>query len=191
MGIIQNFRSLPVKSKRLLGVGLVFALVIALPLFVWGVSNTNLNIAERAQDVQPTPGNPNYCGGTCGSNFNCQANYFCFNGFCRNPLCPGDSDCICFEPSSPPSPSAVSKTPKPTPEIIYYAAPASSPAAKVSTQSPKATPSPEASPAPGKNTSMDSNWIYWGLYAFLGFSFIYSFFALIKTIKKPRSPNAF
>ncbi|KKP38817.1 hypothetical protein A2130_04950 [Candidatus Woesebacteria bacterium GWC2_33_12] len=42
-----------------------------------------------------TPGEPNYCGGTCGSNYNCQGGYFCFNGFCRNPICAGDSDCNC------------------------------------------------------------------------------------------------
>ena len=42
-----------------------------------------------------TSGEPNSCGGTCGSNYNCQGGYFCFNGFCRNPICANDSDCSC------------------------------------------------------------------------------------------------
>lgn len=40
-------------------------------------------------------GEPNSCGGTCGSNYNCRANLFCYQGYCRNPLCASDSDCDC------------------------------------------------------------------------------------------------
>lgn len=50
----------------------------------------------------PTPtGNPNWCGGTCGSNFNCQNGLFCFiedgktSGYCRNPSCPTENSCGC------------------------------------------------------------------------------------------------
>lgn len=50
-----------------------------------------------------TPGEPNYCGGTCGSNYNCREGYFCFNGYCRNPICAGDSDCVCDGTPTPPS----------------------------------------------------------------------------------------
>jgi hypothetical protein len=57
----------------------------------------------------PTQGEPNYCGGTCGSNYNCQAGYFCYiesgkkSGFCRNPICSGESDCNCKSaPTAPP-----------------------------------------------------------------------------------------
>lgn len=40
-------------------------------------------------------GEPNSCGGTCGSNYNCKANLYCYQGFCRNPICSDDTDCNC------------------------------------------------------------------------------------------------
>lgn len=40
-------------------------------------------------------GEPNSCGGTCGSNYNCKANLYCYQGFCRNPICSTESDCDC------------------------------------------------------------------------------------------------
>lgn len=40
-------------------------------------------------------GTPNSCGGTCGSNSNCASNYSCYNGYCRNPNCPTETDCSC------------------------------------------------------------------------------------------------
>lgn len=49
-------------------------------------------------------GEPNSCGGTCGSNYNCKANLYCYQGFCRNPVCSTESDCDC----------SVSATAKPT-----------------------------------------------------------------------------
>ncbi len=57
--------------------------------------------------VTSTPhpsGTPNYCGGTCGSNSNCQAGLSCNGGFCRNPECPGENDCNCgvSTPTPPP-----------------------------------------------------------------------------------------
>lgn len=53
-------------------------------------------IAPTATATAIATGVPNYCGGTCGSNFNCQANYYCYSGFCRNPVCPSDSNCDCI-----------------------------------------------------------------------------------------------
>ena len=44
--------------------------------------------------VTPT-GAPNSCGGTCGSNLNCNAELYCYQGFCRNPQCSSDTDCNC------------------------------------------------------------------------------------------------
>lgn len=57
----------------------------------------------------PTPtSTPNYCNGTCGSNYNCQGGYFCYNGYCRNPSCPDDSGCGCGATSTPsPTPPPV------------------------------------------------------------------------------------
>jgi hypothetical protein len=63
--------------------------------------------------LQPTlvptqaPGNPNSCGGTCGSNSNCQTNYVCFNGYCRNPYCTSVTDCNCASVTPPPTPTAI------------------------------------------------------------------------------------
>jgi len=98
-------------SPKKLGVtGLFIAFVVALPLFVWSAINVNFNINKRAQDE------PNFCGGTCGSNYNCQANFFCFEGFCRNPICSSDADCVCN--TAIVTPSAIAKpksTLKPTP----------------------------------------------------------------------------
>ncbi len=44
-----------------------------------------------------TPTNPplNICGGTCGSNSNCQSDFVCYQGFCRNLSCTGEADCSC------------------------------------------------------------------------------------------------
>ena len=67
-------------------------------------------------------GEPNSCGGTCGSNNNCKANYFCFEGFCRNPLCPSDKTCGCAtaKPTTKSTTKATStaKAVK-TPEVVY------------------------------------------------------------------------
>lgn len=43
----------------------------------------------------PTAGEPNSCGGTCGSNYNCKSGLFCYQGYCRNPSCSNDTDCVC------------------------------------------------------------------------------------------------
>jgi hypothetical protein len=43
----------------------------------------------------PVAGALNSCGGTCGSNSNCQANYICSNGYCRNPSCTDSQNCVC------------------------------------------------------------------------------------------------
>lgn len=105
-------------SPKNLGLtGLLIAFVVALPLFVWTAINVNFNINKRAQ------GEPNFCGGTCGSNYNCQANFFCFEGFCRNPICADDSDCVCnLNTPTATSSSLVKATTKPsikpTPTVI-------------------------------------------------------------------------
>lgn len=64
-------------------------------------------------------GSPNTCGGTCGSNANCQAGLVCYTGFCRNPQCKETANCSCVAPSSRPSGTPVG-TSKPTPEVAEY-----------------------------------------------------------------------
>lgn len=65
-------------------------------------------------EIKIIGGVPNSCGGTCGSNSNCQSNYFCFEGFCRNPVCQTDTNCDCaIEATSTPKPTAKPATAKP------------------------------------------------------------------------------
>lgn len=57
---------------------------------------------------------PNQCGGTCGSNYNCAAPLFCYNGFCKNTECKDDLTCGC---KATPTPVPTKKpTPKPAPK---------------------------------------------------------------------------
>lgn len=51
-----SFKSLPVKTRWLLGVGVVLALTLALPLFIWGILTQRFDIRERAQVVTPPVG---------------------------------------------------------------------------------------------------------------------------------------
>ncbi len=58
----------------------------------------------------PTPissGEPNSCGGTCGSNSNCGTDFYCYNGYCRNPSCPANQDCNCSSPTPTPTQAAL------------------------------------------------------------------------------------
>lgn len=65
----------------------------------------------------PTPtSTPNYCGGTCGSNYNCQGGLFCYQGFCRNPDCPNQSSCGCSNPTPTPPPVLGASTPPELPK---------------------------------------------------------------------------
>lgn len=56
-------------------------------------------------------GEPNSCGGTCGSNYNCKGDLFCYQGYCRNPQCANSSDCKCSSATNKPTTPA--KTNKP------------------------------------------------------------------------------
>lgn len=80
-----------------------------------------------------TEGEPNACGGTCGSNYNCKMNYFCFEGFCRNPLCKTDTDCVCST-STPTTKPTIKATVKPSLKGDAY--PTDTP---IATTTPKAT----------------------------------------------------
>ncbi|MFH1827208.1 MAG: cohesin domain-containing protein [bacterium] len=55
----------------------------------------DLNQSNLTYTKQVTPQDTNDCGGTCGSNSNCNSNLFCYNGICRNASCPDDEDCDC------------------------------------------------------------------------------------------------
>lgn len=72
-------------------------------------------------------GEPNSCGGTCGSNYNCKANFFCFEGYCKNPVCPEEADCEC--PDEVVQDSQPTSQPTPTPTTQRTSSPTASPTA--------------------------------------------------------------
>jgi len=73
------------------------------------VAKVNINVV----------GVPNSCGGTCGSNANCQSGLTCYAGFCRNPQCQEIKDCSCVTVNVTPAPT-VKPIAKPTPEVAEY-----------------------------------------------------------------------
>lgn len=100
-------------------------------------------------------GEPNFCGGTCGSNYNCQAGFFCYEGYCRNPLCREDENCDCITPT--PSPTTKPKgtlkssaTPRSTGEIIFLTPP------PTGSPRPRISPTGSAFPLPTESTSLPS-----------------------------------
>ena len=123
----------------------------AVPTNILGDSNaTTLTIAS-APTPTPTPtptpaGNsePNSCGGTCGSNYNCKADLFCYQGFCRNPLCKTTASCICSSPT--PTPTPTTRYPQPTPETVVW-----TPEPYTPTDTP--TPTPTLIPLPTEEPS--------------------------------------
>jgi LPXTG-motif cell wall-anchored protein len=68
----------------------------------------------QAPSATPSPttvnNQPNSCGGTCGSNTNCQDGMFCYNGICRNPSCPDASNCACTAATVVPTQAELAKT---------------------------------------------------------------------------------
>lgn len=110
----------------------VFKIIIDEELLI--LTPTSTATATSTSSSQPTdtatatptyvPGEPNSCGGTCGSNYNCKANLYCYQGFCRNPICSAETDCNCSvsataTATSKPITNGVvgskTATPKPTP----------------------------------------------------------------------------
>lgn len=53
MDLKTNFNSLPVSTKRLLGIGVVLALAVALPLFIWAIVTQRFLINKRAASGEP------------------------------------------------------------------------------------------------------------------------------------------
>lgn len=91
-----------------------------------------LVVTTPAPTATPTnpPGEPNSCGGTCGSNYNCQSGLFCYSGFCRNPSCPTQTSCSCPRGTA---------TPTATPKL---------------TSTPRLTPTPTQASLPDAGTSL-------------------------------------
>ncbi len=88
-----------------------------------------------------TPGEPNTCNGTCGSNYNCKGDLFCYKGYCRNPECPSESDCQC----------ATSLTVTPTKNITVTTTPSST--AEITSTEPTSEPKPTETLTPTITTA--------------------------------------
>jgi hypothetical protein len=96
--------------------------------------------------ITPTPnsggGEPNSCGGTCGTHANCKVGLFCNSGICRNPSCSTDGDCVCTgtavptaTPTTTPTPtSAGTTTATPTPLAMIQATPSTNTTAPLLTK---------------------------------------------------------
>lgn len=148
----------------------------------------------------PTPGEPNSCNGTCGSNYNCKSGLFCHDGYCRNPQCANDSSCGCLQtatPTSNPSGSTTLSTkppsPKPTPkpsseddEIVYYNFGSNNP-----TKSPSPSPSNLDLPLNPVNIEPDSTQKIFdpksiAITALAALALLYGVFLLIKTLRSSK-----
>lgn len=156
--LISQFRNLPVKSKRLLGLGVVVSLTIALPLFIWSVVNMTFNPKEKASEIIDIPthnprispgpaGECEMCGGIIG--ISCEEGLICQmsrppypdqSGICVKARV--GSNCPLRTVSPSPSPTA---SPSPSPSASPSPSPTASPSPSAS---PSASPSPSESPSP-------------------------------------------
>lgn len=55
MNFMERVKLLPSNTRRLLSLGIIMALVVALPLFIWGVLYGNFNLSEKAVSGEPVP----------------------------------------------------------------------------------------------------------------------------------------
>lgn len=58
MDFVTRFKALPSKTRNLMSLGIIIALVVALPLFVWALVNMNFNQQEKAATGEPPIGTP-------------------------------------------------------------------------------------------------------------------------------------
>lgn len=61
MNLKDRYKSLPISARRMMSLGAILALVVALPLFVWAIVNLNFNQNKRAASGEPidiTAGEP-------------------------------------------------------------------------------------------------------------------------------------
>lgn len=100
---IQNIKNLPVKTKSLLGLGIVLALAVALPLFVWAVLTQRLDLRKRASSAEPVA---TFCGGITGAI--CSVGYVCVydDGTTRPPYPDASGTCQSRESRTTPPPTA-------------------------------------------------------------------------------------
>lgn len=78
---------------------------------ITGMDSAFITVIDHTDtDSTYVEGEPNSCGGTCGSNNNCKANLYCYQGFCRNPVCNTKTDCDCSTTTPTTKPVATLKS---------------------------------------------------------------------------------
>jgi len=124
---LKNFKSslsqLPTKYRLWTSIGILTALLIALPVTLIGLTTGSFELRKRAATFEPGPTPTPVlvgCGESCGDDQDCQEGLMCGTPCppnqvcaqymrCYNPNCQYDQDCIC------PTPTGVQITPTPTP----------------------------------------------------------------------------
>ncbi len=119
----------------------------------------NVITARSDADIKIIGGVPNFCGGTCGSNSNCQPGYFCYiengknDGYCRNPICATNTDCNCSNNQTTAPVATVKPTAKPTVKpIVNATTKATSKASIKPSSTPKVNMEESTNPATDKPT---------------------------------------
>lgn len=106
---------------------------------------TSTTLAQATPTITATPTTtptsapeePNNCGGTCGSNYNCKANLYCYKGFCRNPICSEETDCNC---------TPITATPTATSKVVTKSTTSVTTTSKTATPKSTAKASPKSTP---------------------------------------------
>lgn len=98
---------------------------------------TNIATPTATSTTTPSPEEPNSCGGTCGSNYNCKSNLYCYQGYCRNPICSEKTDCNC---------ASATATPTATSNATTKGSGDTSVTSKTATPKSTAKPSPKSTP---------------------------------------------
>ena len=52
---LARFKSLPLKTRQLLVLGMTLALAVTLPLFIWAILTQQFDLRKRAATGEPTP----------------------------------------------------------------------------------------------------------------------------------------
>ena len=161
---LNNLRSLPSSSKRLLSLGMIFALVVALPLFIWAIVNQRFDIRKRAATGEPTPfptstpicktGVNSFSVDTpCGTNGFRYMTFKCYDGYGGREG--GPTSCKTSETwRSYAEKNCEGRSNCPTPTAIptIYPSPRPTPTAKPTpTAWPSPRPTPTSSPTPNTN----------------------------------------
>lgn len=138
---------------------------------------SSLNQEHLAYTVTEN-GPTNACGGTCGSNYNCNNGLFCFQGFCRNPNCRNDSTCGCKQTATP------KPTVKPTLKPVIKSTPTIVTLAKYTIPS----PIPTASEVPQETTNQSFDYVRVGIWTALFLLFLLLLLGLVRLFKKDDNP---